>query len=228
MVRAAKRTRVTGAAKVAALGALALVPAACGNNDAEVLAQAHDRVDLSTSSTTAGRTTGTTTVTVPAKGGTTTTTVVVSNNALPTGASLNVDFTYTAAPVGVPKNPYVAVWVEDGAGNLVKTVSLWYEQGRGQRWLMDLRAWFAKSGGAAPATGTGASHPAGSYTVAWDGTDASGAPAPKGTYTIWVEAAREKGPYEVTSGAFTATGKPVTIAIPDNGELTALSASTLQ
>ena len=224
--RVARRRRVFGAIKVAAAGALALIPAACANNDAEVLAGAHDRVDLTTPSTTTGRTTGTTTVTVPARGGTTTTTVAVSNNALPAGAALNVDFTYTAAPFGVPKNPYVAVWVEDANGNLVKTISLWYEQGRGQRWLTDLRAWFAKSGGAVPAVGTGASHPAGSYTVAWDGLDAMGGPAPKGNYTIWVEAAREKGPYEVTSGAFTATGKAVSVTIPDNGELTALSAST--
>lgn len=219
---------MVGSAKVAALGALALVPVACGNDDARVLSQAHDRVDLATPSTSAGRTPGPTTVTVPARGGTTATTVVVSNTALPVGANLNVDFTYTAAPVGVPKSPYIAVWVEDANGALVKTVSLWYEQGRGQRWLSDLRAWFAKSGGVPPAVGTGASHPAGSYTVAWDGTDASGGPAPKGTYTVWVEAAREKGPYEVTSGAFTATGRAVTVTIPDNGELTGLSASTLQ
>lgn len=229
--RAARAAR--NAARVAAVGGLALVPLACGNDDAQILSGARDRVDPvpastvpataapSATATTGARTTATTT---PARGATTVTT---SPTALPTGAALNVTFTYAMAGSGVPKNPYIAVWVENSSGQLVKTVSLWYQQGRGSQWLRDLRAWFTKSGGQLPAVGTGASRSPGQYTVSWDGTDVNGAPVPKGDYTIWVEAAREKGPYQTTSGAVRAVGTPISVVLPDNGELTGLSASTV-
>ena len=223
------RAAARNAARVAAVGGLALVPLACGNNDAEILSGARDRVDPTTVSTAAPSATATTaprtsTTTTPGRGATTATT---SPYALPTGSPLNITFTYAMAGSGVPKNPYVAVWVENSSGQLVKTVSLWYQQGRGTQWLRDLRAWFTKSGGQIPTVGTGASRSPGQYTVSWDGTDANGVPVAMGDYTIWVEAARERGPYQTTSGLVRAVGTPISVVLPDNGELTGLSASTV-
>ncbi|MBM3692622.1 MAG: DUF2271 domain-containing protein [Actinobacteria bacterium] len=225
--RRVTREAARNAARVAAVGGLALVPLACANNDAEILSGARDRVDPTSVGTTTPSATATaapSATTTPARGSTTTTTTPY---ALPAGTALNVTFTHAMAGSGVPKNPYIAVWVENSSGQLVKTVSLWYQQGRGSQWLRDLRAWFTKSGGQLPAVGAGASRSPGQYTVSWDGTDANGAPVPKGDYTIWVEAAREKGPYQTTSGAIRAVGTPISVVLPSNGELTGLSASTV-
>jgi len=117
------------------------------------------------------------------------------------------------------------VWVEDASGNLVKTISLWFEQGKGARWLNDLRSWSSASGGEIDATASGSTRSAGSYSVAWNGQGANGAPVPAGTYTLFVEAAREKGPYEITSTPITIGKGGFTVALPDNGELSGLSAT---
>ena len=37
--------------------------------------------------------------------------------------------------------PYVAVWIEDKDGYSVRTLALWYQLGRGVRWLRNLRRW---------------------------------------------------------------------------------------
>jgi hypothetical protein len=106
----------------------------------------------------------------------------------------------------------------------VQTISLWYEQsGKGARWLNELRGWYAASGGSA--TTSGATRAAGSYSVVWDGTDLDGNLVAQGDYVLYVEAAREHGPYEITSTPITIDGSGFTVALGDEGELTAVSAT---
>jgi hypothetical protein len=147
----------------------------------------------------------------------------------PASAELAVSFSFNPAQSGGRiENPYIAVWVEDLDGNLVKTISLWYEQsGKGQRWLSDLRQWAAVSDRAVDATTSGATQVAGDYTVVWDGTSLDGTPVAQGDYVLFIEAAREHGPYEITSTPMRIGNDGFSVALDDSGELTNASAELL-
>ena len=137
-----------------------------------------------------------------------------------------VDFTFAAESSGQVRNPYVAVWVEDADGNYVSTVAVWYEQSnKGMRYLDDLRAWIAASNGEVTSTSTGATRSPGTYSVVWDGTDIDGNLVAQGDYVLYVEAAREHGPYEITSAPITIGDAGFSVTLDDNGELVGLSAT---
>ncbi len=213
-------------AHLAAVGALAVLPVACGaDNDAQALGGG-------TSSSGSGA--STTAPTVATSGSAADGSAVTGSPAAapaPADAELVVDFTYTAGASqgggpggGRVRNPYIAVWVEDRSGNLIQTVALWYDQSpRGDRYLQDLRSWVAASGG--EATSSGATRAAGSYSVAWDGTDLDGNPVPEGEYTLYVESAREHGPYSITSAPILIGPQGSSVSLADNGELSGLTAT---
>ncbi len=124
-------------------------------------------------------------------------------------------------PGGMVRNPYIAVWLEDSAGKLVRTISLWHLQNGQDRWLSELHRWYAASGGVD--TTSSATRAAGSYNLAWDLTDLDGRQVADGTYTLCVEATREHGPYSLVTGAVEVTGKAVKQQLPGNGELSAVA-----
>ena len=111
------------------------------------------------------------------------------------GAELVVDFTYTAEGTsgGGVKNPYVAVWVEDRAGELVATIALWFLQSeKGPKWLSDLRRWATVDGSDATIDAiSSATRRPGEYSVLWDGTDTDGNLVAQGDYYIAIESSRE-------------------------------------
>lgn len=136
-----------------------------------------------------------------------------------TGSQLQINFTYEADG-GRVHSPYIAVWIEDPAGDLVQTVSLWYKSDE-SKYLRDLKRWSSKNNSAALTTG--ATRIPGSFAVAWDGTELDGAAVDAGDYFVCIEAAREDGPYqlirELVAVSETLTPTPLT----PNGELTAAS-----
>lgn len=215
--------------RAAALGALALVPglAACSKDDADTFA------DASTTSTTKAPG-GTGASTTAADGATTTTGAAAVGDALPDGAALEVAFTYTADGdgFGPARNPFIAVWVETAAGELVANISVWYNPPKGQRWINNLSSWYAADGAYYSANGsddleakTGATRPAGAYTVSWDGVDAAGERAMQGEYVVFVESAREHGSHSLTSAPITLGTGATEATLDDDGELSAASAS---
>lgn len=123
-------------------------------------------------------------------------------------------------PGGMVRNPYIAVWVEDPAGTLVRTISLWHLQNGQDRWLSELHRWYAASGGVD--TTSSATRAAGSYNLTWDLGDLDGKPVANGTYTLCVEATREHGPYSLVTGNLEVTGKAIAHELPGNGELSAV------
>lgn len=207
--------------RLAAVGALTVLPVACGgNSDAQTLGAG--------SSPSAGQ--GSTTAPPAANAGSGADGSTVADNPAAAPAAgeveLVLDFTYTAGATdrGRVRNPYIAVWVEDRAGNLIQTVALWYDQSpKGDRWLRDLRSWEAASGG--EVTTSGATRAAGTYSVVWDGTDLDGNAVPEGEYTLFVESAREHGPYSVTSGQILIGSQGSSVTLTDNGELSGLTAT---
>ncbi|HEY3410490.1 MAG TPA: DUF2271 domain-containing protein [Propionicimonas sp.] len=124
-------------------------------------------------------------------------------------------------PGGMVRNPYIAVWMEDSAGKLVRTISLWHLQNGQDRWLSELHRWYAASGGVD--TTSSATRAAGSYNLAWDLADLEGKRVANGTYTLCVEATREHGPYSLVTGTVEVTGKPIRQQLPGNGELSAVA-----
>lgn len=215
--------------RAATLGAIALVPgalAACSKDDEDVFAG----VDPGSSAGAADPTTA------PGDDATTTTSSSTSGTgaSLPDGAQLEVAFTYAAASdgFGPARNPYIAVWVESAAGDLVATISLWYNPPKGDRWINHLANWYAADSAHLDAGGTddvesvtGATRPAGSYTVVWDGLDTAGVRAPQGDYVVCIESAREHGSTSFTSVALRLDTSPVDATFDGDGELTAGTAA---
>src|SRR4051812_19316162 len=207
------------AALSGALGAAMFAVAACGNNDSSTLGTGAGRASPPTSPTATGASTSSSAATSSGSN------AAVSGTPLPASANLEVAFTFAVASVGgMVHNPYVAVWVEDAGGSLVKTVALWHEDNGGQdRWLSEMKAFSSLDAGDAQTVSSATKQP-GSYTVQWDGATSSGTRATEGAYRIFVEAAREHGPYQLIQQDINMGSQAAAFPMTPSGELTAASA----
>ncbi len=142
-----------------------------------------------------------------------------------------VAFNYVATGGGRIHNPYVAVWIETPDGQSVRTLELQFQPGKGERWLPDLKRWYqadqARLGGLLGGTDvitnvSAATKLPGAHRVLWDGTDDAKSPLPSGEYVLLIEAAREKGPYQLVRETIS-LGKPGVKKLSDNGDLQAIS-----
>jgi hypothetical protein len=139
--------------------------------------------------------------------------------------AINFSFVRTNSG-GRTHDPYVVVWIEDANEALVRNVSLNYQLQRGDRWLRDLRRWNLAYSRNAAALGadriqevTSATRIPGAYNLAWDGRDEAKNLVPHGTYYVCVEAAVEKGSYQLMREPLQLTGVPVSITPADKGDL---------
>ena len=142
---------------------------------------------------------------------------------------MTIAFTFSPTGGGRILNPYVAVWIEDASGALLRTVGLWVKADK-TKYLSDLRRWYsldrariAKGGADTIASVSSATKVAGAYSVVWDAKNDTGALVAPGTYFVCIEAAREKGPYELIREQVTLGASPLTKALADSGELTGAS-----
>jgi hypothetical protein len=127
---------------------------------------------------------------------------------------------------GSTRRPYVAVWIEDPDHFPVRTIALWYD--RKSRYLPELRAWHRADrlramteGSQIIDTVTSATRTAGKYTLKWDGKDNAGKPVRPGTYTVYIEAAREHGTYQIIREQMDFSGTPKHVALPGGTEISA-------
>ncbi len=139
--------------------------------------------------------------------------------------SISFSFVNTAGG-GRFHNPYVAVWIEDANEALVRNVSLNYQLGRGSRWLNDLSRWYGAYSRNGTALGadrvqevSGPTRIPGNYSLVWDGRDEAKNFVSHGTYYVCIEAAVEKGSYQLVREAMQLTGAPATKSAADNGDL---------
>ncbi len=97
------------------------------------------------------------------------------------------------------KKPYAAVWIEDWTGSSVRTLVLWMQSNKGEKYLPDLRRWYRNERNNTNLIRTVSSptRRAGQYTVVWDGKNDSGQALAAGEYYLCVESAREDGPYNL-------------------------------
>ena len=200
---------------------------ACGNQDSEIFAGSVAEPLPPTTTTT----TTTSAPTTTAAGSNPTTTVPRVFDGQPAvNGEMVVAFTFTQGLGGKNERPYVVVWIEDTAGNLVTTVALYYEQSRrGARWLDHLDNWYPADTARVAAGGennrvtiSSATRSAGEYLVAWDGT-ADGVPVSAGDYFICIESVREEGPLSLICEPITLNGELQVTPLPDTGELSMAS-----
>ena len=125
-----------------------------------------------------------------------------------------------ARPGGRARRPYVAVWIENNDRQHVRTLALWVSR---PRWLPDLRAWYRAAGTDLVGTVSSATRTPGRYTLTWDGTSQEGRPVPAGTYTVYIEAAREHGTYQLMKQDISFPGTARHFDLPGNAEITAAS-----
>jgi hypothetical protein len=125
------------------------------------------------------------------------------------------------------RRPYVAVWIEDGEGNPVRTLSLWVQTRKpGPRWIPDLKRWYRKErarkradGGDLIQTISVATRQPGKYSLVWNGRNDDGKLVPQGDYVVNIEAAREHGTYAFLREAVTIGGRPFSREIGGNVEI---------
>jgi hypothetical protein len=212
------------------IGAAGVIGSACGgNNDKQAFGSDSTTTSAATTaappSSTADSTDSTDTASSSDTGSS-------GGGPLPDGARLKVDFTYAEEAGGQARNPYIAVWIESSKGELVRNISVWYEQGRGERWLNELSSWYTADQDYYDAHGkldyqsvSGATRPAGTYSVAWDGKDEAGTRATEGDYVVFIESNREHGSHSITSGKITLGSSGTSAKIPDQGNLSGASAT---
>ncbi len=125
--------------------------------------------------------------------------------------------------------PYLAVWVEDKDRFPVRTLAVWYSATHA-KWLADLKSWYRSDRLRNLAEGTeiintvsSATRGPGKYSLAWDGKDNSGKLVKAGTYTVYLEIAREHGTYQIIKQDIDLSGTPKKIDLPANVEIASAS-----
>lgn len=140
---------------------------------------------------------------------------------------LAVDFDVAQQTGARSHRPYVAIWIEDTAGNPVRTLSLMLNnEGKGPRYHKELKRWFseeekAKADGGPDliATVSSATRLPGKYDVTWNGRDDRGKVVEQGEYRVLIEAAREHGTYQLMQQDVTLTTKPQMFELKGNEEI---------
>lgn len=117
------------------------------------------------------------------------------------------------------RRPYVAVWLEDADEFPVKTALLFLDNKQpGPRWHRDLIRWYRNDRTRKLADQTdligvisGATRGPGEYKAVFDGTDDAGKPLKPGKYTLYLEAAREHGTYQIIRQPLTLGADPIAV-----------------
>lgn len=125
------------------------------------------------------------------------------------------------------RRPYVAVWIEDEAGNSVRTLALWVQTRKpGPRWIPDLKRWYRKEkqrksrdGGDLIETISVVTRKPGQYSLTWNGRNDDGKLVAQGDYVVCIEAAREHGTYQLLRENVTVGSKPFQKSIGSNIEI---------
>jgi thiamine biosynthesis lipoprotein len=129
---------------------------------------------------------------------------------------------------GFTRRPYLVIWVEDREKKPVRTISLWYQK---DRWLRDLRLWYTTNkerftgemNKANISSISSATRAPGKYSVKWDGKDDNGNYVKPSRYTVYIEAAREHGTYQIISQEINCSGTAKQRALTGNVEIASAS-----
>lgn len=118
--------------------------------------------------------------------------------------------------------PYLAAWVEDPAGKLVRAIVLW---GSKSKYYSDMTSFWLITGGSESLLYkvTRATRAPGSYKIVWNGLDNDGKPVPKGNYRIVIETNRYHGTYAKQSGMIACNNEPANITLSGSTNFEAIT-----
>jgi FAD:protein FMN transferase len=121
------------------------------------------------------------------------------------------------------KRPYVAVWVDDASGKLVRVLAIWGDK---SKYWPDLATLWDHLHGHVDQfrSVTRATRSAGKYDLVWDGLDNDRKPLPLGSYRITVETNQEHGTYAKQAGTITLGDSPTSITLPATANFDAVVA----
>jgi FAD:protein FMN transferase len=133
------------------------------------------------------------------------------NTNWPPGYHLTIALSLTATRSS--NRPYVAVWVEDSSGKLVRVIAIWAGK---SKYYSDLSTLWNRVHGNFDRfrAVTRATRSAGKYELMWDGLDNEQKPVPLGSYKITVETNQEKGSYARQTGTINVGDSPTSITLP--------------
>jgi thiamine biosynthesis lipoprotein len=131
----------------------------------------------------------------------------------PAGFEVGVSLTLTTPDPRLDRS-YVAFWVEDVSGKLVRAIVLW---GTKQQYHEELTGYWKTTGAdkAIQYRVTRATRAPGNYRVVWNGMDEQNKPVPKGTYRIVVETNRWRGVYAKASATIVCENEATSVTLPD-------------
>jgi len=139
------------------------------------------------------------------------------------GMELKIDFEINnPGGGGGYRRPYVAVWVEDDKGFPVRTLTLWVG---GSRWVPELRRWYKSDQVRKLAepfdlvARAGSTRKPGQYSAVWDGLDGDEKLCASGEYTVYIEAAREHGTYQLIRQKLALGAEPQSHKLTGNIEI---------
>ena len=129
----------------------------------------------------------------------------------PPGYQVTISLPLTASRSS--KRPYVAVWVDDSSGKLVRVLAIWGDK---SKYWSDLATLWDHLHGHVDQfrSVTRATRSAGKYDLVWDGLDNDRQPLPLGSYRITVETNQEHGTYAKQTGTIDLGDSPTSITLP--------------
>jgi thiamine biosynthesis lipoprotein len=136
-----------------------------------------------------------------------------ATSAWPTGYEVGINVTLTTPDPRLDRS-YVAFWVEDLSGKLVRAIVLW---GTKQQYHPDMSGYWKITNGdkTIQYRVTRATRAPGNYRVVWNGMDEQNKPVPRGTYRIVVETNRYHGDYAKASTTIACESETATVTLPD-------------
>jgi len=108
--------------------------------------------------------------------------------------------------------PYIAVWVENSEGKVVRVMAFWANK---QDYFREMSTFYRAMGRNTNAmyNYARATRDPGKYFLIWDGMDDQRKPMPLGTYKIVVEADQEHGDYSKQTGTIVCAEQPATLTL---------------
>jgi len=110
------------------------------------------------------------------------------------------------------RKPYVALWVANQQGKVVKNLLI---LGQSERWMQENRSWWRVQGRKAPSLLDGFARPTrrpGEYRISWNGRNDFGQKLPTGQYKLLAEVAREHGRHEKIVIPFKLDERPLSLS----------------
>jgi thiamine biosynthesis lipoprotein len=129
----------------------------------------------------------------------------------PAGYRLTINLPLTSGRS--KKRPYVAVWIEDSTGKLVRLLAFWGNQSKYYADLATIWGLLRRNSNQLRSVAR-ATRPAGKYDLVWDGLDNDQKPVPLGSYRITIETNQEHGTYAKQTGTITLGESSTSITVP--------------